>query len=139
MPRAPDTQQATSLPSLTIVRGTIPDDVEGHARVDDLPEEGIGAREGRGAPHVVGLQQDGLDFHRTPRTPWREAQQPLARPVGCGGVAHDLRRLDAGRGNQLLAQALQACNGNVSRAARQLGISRGRIYRHLNSGRPNPD
>lgn len=30
-----------------------------------------------------------------------------------------------------IAQALEACGGNVSKAARRLGISRGRIYRHL--------
>jgi len=32
---------------------------------------------------------------------------------------------------QLIEQTLAACGGNVSRAARQLGVSRGLIYRHL--------
>ena len=32
---------------------------------------------------------------------------------------------------QLIAQTVQTCGGNVSKAARTLGISRGRIYRHL--------
>lgn len=31
----------------------------------------------------------------------------------------------------LVVQTLQACGGNVSRAARQLGVSRGLVYRHL--------
>jgi transcriptional regulator of acetoin/glycerol metabolism len=26
---------------------------------------------------------------------------------------------------------VQACEGNVSKAARMLGVSRGRVYRHL--------
>ena len=32
---------------------------------------------------------------------------------------------------QLVHQTLQACDGNVSRAARKLGVSRGLVYRHL--------
>ena len=36
----------------------------------------------------------------------------------------------------LIAQTVQACGGNVSKAARALGVSRGRIYRHLRSSRP---
>jgi len=32
---------------------------------------------------------------------------------------------------QLVAQTLQACDGNVSKAARVLGVSRGRVYRHV--------
>jgi transcriptional regulator of acetoin/glycerol metabolism len=32
---------------------------------------------------------------------------------------------------QLIAQTLQSCDGNVSQAARRLGVSRGLIYRHL--------
>ena len=31
----------------------------------------------------------------------------------------------------LIAQTLQACDGNVSKAARTLGVSRGLVYRHL--------
>lgn len=31
----------------------------------------------------------------------------------------------------LIGQTLQACGGNVSKAARQLGVSRGLVYRHL--------
>jgi transcriptional regulator of acetoin/glycerol metabolism len=32
---------------------------------------------------------------------------------------------------ELLNRTLQACDGNISETARRLGISRGRIYRHL--------
>ena len=32
---------------------------------------------------------------------------------------------------QLVAQTLRACGGNVSKAARTLGVSRGLVYRHL--------
>jgi transcriptional regulator of acetoin/glycerol metabolism len=31
----------------------------------------------------------------------------------------------------LIATTLAACGGNVSRAARELGVSRGLVYRHL--------
>jgi len=34
----------------------------------------------------------------------------------------------------LIQQTVQACDGNVSKAARTLGVSRGLIYRHLKSG-----
>lgn len=36
----------------------------------------------------------------------------------------------------LVQQTLQACDGNVSRAARKLGVSRGLVYRHLKQ--PDP-
>jgi transcriptional regulator of acetoin/glycerol metabolism len=32
---------------------------------------------------------------------------------------------------QLIEKTLAACDGNVSRAARELGVSRGLIYRHV--------
>jgi sigma-54 dependent transcriptional regulator, acetoin dehydrogenase operon transcriptional activator AcoR len=34
----------------------------------------------------------------------------------------------------LIARAVEACGGNVSQAARRLGVSRGRVYRHLKQG-----
>ena len=36
----------------------------------------------------------------------------------------------------LIHQTLQACDGNVSRAARKLGVSRGLVYRHLKQADP---
>ena len=39
----------------------------------------------------------------------------------------------------LIVQTLQACEGNVSKAARKLGVSRGLIYRHLKQAKAEPD
>jgi len=50
------------------------------------------------------------------------AMRPAAAPPS--GTLRDTDR-------QLIAQTVRACGGNVSKAARALGISRGRIYRHL--------
>jgi transcriptional regulator of acetoin/glycerol metabolism len=36
----------------------------------------------------------------------------------------------------LIRQTVQACGGNVSKAARALGVSRGLIYRHLRASAP---
>jgi len=36
----------------------------------------------------------------------------------------------------LISRAVRACDGNVSKAARQLGVSRGLIYRHLKLAQP---
>jgi len=35
----------------------------------------------------------------------------------------------------LIEAALASCQGNVSKAARTLGVSRGLIYRHLKQGK----
>lgn len=37
----------------------------------------------------------------------------------------------------LIARTVQACGGNVSQAARALGVSRGRVYRHLKQRPPS--
>jgi transcriptional regulator of acetoin/glycerol metabolism len=50
-----------------------------------------------------------------------------ASPVQTPPAAGTLRETD----DQLIAQTLAACDGNVSKAARRLGVSRGLIYRHL--------
>lgn len=39
--------------------------------------------------------------------------------------------------HQLIEKTLAACAGNVSRAARELGVSRGLIYRHLKASPPS--
>jgi sigma-54 dependent transcriptional regulator, acetoin dehydrogenase operon transcriptional activator AcoR len=57
----------------------------------------------------------------TPPTP-----APAALPAGT------LRDTD----HHVIAQALAACDGNISRAARRLGVSRGLIYRHLKPPKP---
>ena len=40
------------------------------------------------------------------------------------------------RDRDLIARTVQACGGNVSQAARRLGVSRGRVYRHLKQAEP---
>lgn len=55
--------------------------------------------------------------------------------VAASGTPESLRDAD----RRWIAQALEACGGNVSKAARRLGISRGRIYRHLKTGSRQPD
>lgn len=51
---------------------------------------------------------------------------PIGGPAPLGSP-ESLRDAD----RRWIAQALETCGGNVSKAARRLGISRGRIYRHL--------
>jgi transcriptional regulator of acetoin/glycerol metabolism len=59
------------------------------------------------------------------------AQEPAAGKDGVEGEA--LRLVDAHR--RLIDGTLLECGGNVSRAARQLGVSRGLIYRRLRERR----
>lgn len=64
----------------------------------------------------------------TPGTSMPAPASPAGRfPHAQPGSPASLREAD----RRWIAQALQACGGNVSKAARRLGISRGRIYRHL--------
>ena len=51
------------------------------------------------------------------------ATAPAAPPPAAGTLRDSDRHL--------IAQTLQACDGNVSKAARTLGVSRGLVYRHL--------
>jgi transcriptional regulator of acetoin/glycerol metabolism len=46
------------------------------------------------------------------------------------GSSGTLRQAD----RDLISQTLETCGGNVSQAARRLGVSRGLIYRHLRAG-----
>lgn len=55
------------------------------------------------------------------------APNPPASATPPGMPAGTLRDTD----RHLIEQTLRACDGNVSRAARQLGVSRGLVYRHL--------
>ncbi|MEJ6001229.1 helix-turn-helix domain-containing protein [Paucibacter soli] len=63
------------------------------------------------------------------------APQPAA-PVAAAPLAAEATSapslVDASR--ELIATTLQACGGNVSAAARRLGVSRGRVYRQLREG-----
>jgi transcriptional regulator of acetoin/glycerol metabolism len=62
---------------------------------------------------------------------------PPAAPASAAGdaVAPSL----AAQERALIRRTLQACRGNVSAAARRLGISRGRIYRQLAQGEDSED
>jgi transcriptional regulator of acetoin/glycerol metabolism len=77
------------------------------------------ARDGAKAPHRVAATAVAAPVAAPPLPADHAA--PIAAPAGT------LRDTD----HQAIAQALAACGGNISRAARQLGVSRGLIYRHL--------
>ena len=57
---------------------------------------------------------------------------PAATPVAAPTASATLRESD----RDLIARTVTACEGNVSKAARQLGVSRGLIYRHLKQAAP---
>jgi DNA-binding NtrC family response regulator len=66
-----------------------------------------------------GLSQPAFQVQRT----------PTAAPSATTAVPGTLRESD----RDLVARTVKACDGNVSKAARQLGVSRGLVYRHLNA------
>jgi transcriptional regulator of acetoin/glycerol metabolism len=59
--------------------------------------------------------------------PLAPAAVPVAAPPAVASASATLRESD----RDLIARTVSACDGNVSKAARQLGVSRGLIYRHL--------
>lgn len=78
-------------------------------------------RHGAARMHVVATT--------TPREPVAvEAPATSATPApATPAPAGTLRELD----RHLVARTVEGCGGNVSKAARQLGVSRGLVYRHL--------
>lgn len=58
------------------------------------------------------------------------AAPPPAPPVAQAASAASL--VDASR--ELIAKTVQECSGNISEAARRLGVSRGRVYRQMRAG-----
>lgn len=65
------------------------------------------------------------------------AQAPAAAPQAAAPVAHAASAsslVDASR--ELIAKTVQECAGNISAAARRLGVSRGRVYRQMRVGPP---
>ena len=61
--------------------------------------------------------------------PATAAEPAFAIAADTAGTLRDNDRL-------LVQRTLQACDGNVSRAARKLGVSRGLVYRHLKQNDP---
>ncbi|HSI60401.1 MAG TPA: helix-turn-helix domain-containing protein [Ideonella sp.] len=57
-----------------------------------------------------------------------EAAAPVTAPVAAPSL------IDASR--ELIARTVQECGGNISEAARRLGVSRGRVYRQMRGGAP---
>lgn len=57
------------------------------------------------------------------------APAPLDAATRVAGTLRDNDR-------DLIARTVQACGGNVSQAARRLGVSRGRVYRHMKLAEP---
>jgi len=60
------------------------------------------------------------------------AAPPTAPPVAQAASAANL--VDASR--ELIAKTVQECSGNISEAARRLGVSRGRVYRQMRGAAP---
>jgi sigma-54 dependent transcriptional regulator, acetoin dehydrogenase operon transcriptional activator AcoR len=62
-----------------------------------------------------------------------EAPAPAAPsvPAAAFTIADDTAGTLRDNDRHLIHQTLRACDGNVSRAARKLGVSRGLVYRHL--------
>ncbi len=61
--------------------------------------------------------------------PEAQALEP-ARPAGSAAASATLAQIH----RQLIDQTLAECQGNVSQAARRLGVSRGLLYRRLREG-----
>ena len=79
-----------------------------------------------GAPRLIRLGQPaGAEVAPSPALPALPSM-PCALP-GTGLPTGTLRDSD----HHLVAQTVHACGGNVSQAARSLGVSRGLVYRHL--------
>ena len=90
-------------------------------------------REGASAAHRL---PNGLNVWLSARMQARDgvsqpvfqlAQAPAPAAPAAAVSASTLRDND----RELISRTVQACDGNVSKAARQLGVSRGLVYRHL--------
>ncbi len=71
---------------------------------------------------------DGVDFNRAVTAPATAAATPT--PVPAAGAPAPGATLDTHR-DHVIRETLDACGGNIARAARQLGVSRGLLYRRL--------
>jgi transcriptional regulator of acetoin/glycerol metabolism len=65
------------------------------------------------------------------------ASNPPASPsIGAPGASRPTAPTLRDNDRHLIRQTVEACGGNVSKAARALGVSRGLIYRHLRASAP---
>ena len=77
-----------------------------------------------GAAGLVQLRHTPMDTAAPASAP-----APLDATAQAAGTLRDSDR-------DLIARTVRACGGNVSQAARRLGVSRGRVYRHLKQSEP---
>ncbi|MEP7297271.1 MAG: GAF domain-containing protein [Burkholderiales bacterium] len=68
-----------------------------------------------------------------PQPVYHLAPAPAPALASPAAAAPTLRAND----RDLISRTVQACDGNVSKAARQLGVSRGLVYRHLKAAGPD--
>jgi transcriptional regulator of acetoin/glycerol metabolism len=88
-----------------------------------------------GAPaalHALGRVASTAPAADLAETPAPEVPATSATPALPAPAPATLRDSD----HQLIVQTLAACDGNVSKAARRLGVSRGLVYRHLKARTP---
>lgn len=104
-------------------------DMPGHAR---LPNGlGIWLR-------ALVQRPDGLDMRRAvvqPAAPRPAPAAPARSDAACAPAAAPAPASLADAHRQLIDQTLQRNGGNVARTARELGVSRGLLYRHLQKQR----
>ena len=80
---------------------------------------------------------NGLNVAMTARLQARDGQsRPLTPSPRLSTTAPVVAGTLRDRDRDLIERTVAACGGNVSRAARQLGVSRGLVYRHLKRAAP---
>ena len=107
-------------------------------------EAGLRADEvfGLDANRLIALSRESASAtHRLPNglnvalTAHLQARDGLSRPLAPAPRLSATAPAPTGtlrdQDRDLIARTVEACDGNVSRAARQLGVSRGLVYRHL--------
>ncbi len=93
-------------------------------------------RDGRPLPQPLQLQAPvPLPAQTQPSAPVAQPSEPAEAPATRGAAPAELPSLNHQRAD-LVLRTLQDCGGNVARAARRLGVSRGLIYRLLQKADP---
>lgn len=83
----------------------------------------------------VGQGADGVDFNRAVATAAVTPAAPSTPNAPAVTTDTAIATLDDHR-DRVISETLQACGGNIARAARQLGVSRGLLYRRLRAQQP---